>query len=123
MNDFIRKTSILDKISASISFPADNEFDCGYNTAMAEIREWVRNQDDEPIQKGYWKPIMMSEATDWDLSLTGGYDEVCEYVCSCCGESNNIVDEFGEYTLSNFCPNCGADLREETFEEDESEEE
>lgn len=60
-----------------------------------------------PVKHGFWKSIMMSEATGWDLSLTGGYDAVCEYVCSVCGKPN-IVDEFGYSYLPNFCPNCGA---------------
>ena len=58
-------------------------------------------------KRGHWKAIMMSEMTGWDLSLTGGYDEVAEYVCSCCKEAA-ILDENGKDFLPNFCPYCGA---------------
>ena len=63
--------------------------------------------DVQPVKRGFWKALMMSEETGWDLSLTGGHDTVCEYVCSVCGKPN-IVDEFGDSYLPNFCPNCGA---------------
>ena len=57
-------------------------------------------------KRGYWKKILMSEATGWDLSLTGGYDVDCEYVCSECGECCNY-DEEGKAILSEYCPHCG----------------
>ena len=30
--------------------------------------------DVQPVKRGWWKAAMMSEATGWDLSLTGGRD-------------------------------------------------
>lgn len=38
-----------------------------------------RIADVQLVRRGYWKPFMMSAATDWELSLTGGRDEICEY--------------------------------------------
>ena len=67
--------------------------------------------DVQPVKRGYWKATMMSEGTGWDLSYTGGRDEVLEYNCSVCGKAN-ILDEFGENFLPPYCPFCGADLRE-----------
>ena len=60
-------------------------------------------------ERGYWKATMMSEATGWDLSLTGGRDDVCEYNCSVCGQAN-ILDEFGNEFLPPYCPFCGAEM-------------
>ena len=45
------------------------------------------------------------------------------HVCSECDEwAITTIDEDGEEIdiLSNFCPNCGADMREETAWEDAS---
>lgn len=58
-----------------------------------------------------WTPIMMSEATGWDLSATGGHDEVCEYVCSQCGKWC-IYDEEGKPVFSKYCPNCGIKMED-----------
>ena len=61
----------------------------------------------KPMKCGYWKDIMMSEATGWDLSLTGGRDAVLETVCSVCGNCCAFGGD-GEDYLSPYCPNCGA---------------
>lgn len=74
--------------------------------AIYDIRT-IKAADVQPVKRGFWKALMMSEETGWDLSLTGGHDTVCEYVCSVC-DKPNIVDEFGDSYLPNFCPNCGA---------------
>ena len=75
--------------------------------AMINVVGSVEAADVQPVKRGFWKALMMSEETGWDLSLTGGHDTVCEYVCSVCGKPN-IVDEFGDSYLPNFCPYCGA---------------
>ena len=69
--------------------------------------------DKQFVKRGYWKDIMMSEATGWDLSLTGGRDAVCETVCSVCGDCCAFGGD-GELYLSPYCPNCGADMRGDT---------
>ena len=63
--------------------------------------------DVQPVKRGHWKDIMMSEATGWDLSLTGGRDAVCETVCSVCGNCCAFGGD-GDLYLSPYCPNCGA---------------
>lgn len=74
-------------------------------------KELGEKMDDvREVRRGIWETVMMSEATGWDLTLTGGRDAICEYRCSVCKKPAK-VDEFGEVILSNFCPECGADLR------------
>lgn len=77
----------------------------------ADFLDESAKADVQEVKSGCWSPIMMSEATGWDLSLTGGHDEVCEYQCSVCGKSN-ILDEFGEVFLPPYCPWCGAKLKD-----------
>lgn len=75
---------------------------------ISKFDNWERRKKDGQSEKrGYWKDIMMSEATGWDLSLTGGRDEVLETVCSVCGECCAFGGD-GESYLSSYCPNCGA---------------
>lgn len=81
-------------------------------TVKAEIETTLEAADVQPVRRGEWKATMMSEATGWDLSLTGGRDKVCEYYCSVCGQAN-ILDEFGRFFLPAFCPNCGAKMSTE----------
>lgn len=63
-----------------------------------------------PVRRGRWKTITMSEATGYDPSLSGDDPMFC-HVCSCC-KSDAYINEFGEEILSDFCQNCGADMRE-----------
>ena len=79
--------------------------------ALRRVKEFAAENsvDVQPVRRGYWKNIMMSEATGWDLSLTGGRDEVLETVCSLCGNCC-AFDGNGDDYLSPYCPNCGAEL-------------
>ena len=50
-------------------------------------------------KKGEWKPF----------DLTYGRSI---YACSCCGNGTEVPTDMGE-PLYNYCPNCGADMRED----------
>ena len=82
-------------------------------TRAAAIIEQITAEDVHPVKRGYWNDIMMSEATGWDLSLTGGRDDVLETVCSVCGDCCAFGGD-GEPYLSSYCPNCGAYMGELT---------
>ena len=80
-----------------------------------QLAEWLTELKERraaDVKRGYWKDIMMSEATGWDLSLTGGIDDVLETVCSVCGDCCAFGGD-GEPYLSSYCPNCGADMQTE----------
>lgn len=78
-----------------------------------ECIEKCKQAGAQPVKRGYWKDIMMSEAAGWDLSLTGGKDAVCETVCSVCG-GGCAFDGDGEALLSQYCPDCGARMDGDT---------
>ena len=62
-----------------------------YEQALAEIKEMLESQLER--KKGKW------------IDKSDGIDGAWNY-CSVCGEQ--VID------LYDFCPNCGADMREDT---------
>ena len=114
-NQFYSVPELVDKLSGII---ADMELSGGNREKISGMKKALKivvnfpKVNTTPVKKGFWKTVMMSEATGWDLSLTGGRDVVCEYVCSVCGEAN-YLNEFGEAILSKYCPFCGAILSED----------
>jgi hypothetical protein len=60
----------------------------------------------EPRKKGKWIPLQLSIANP-------------PYQCSCCSknapmvETGSLVNRYLEALLTDFCPNCGADMRGE----------
>lgn len=50
MDEYISREDVLKKAKSSISVPADNEWDCGYNTAMAEIQEFIKQLPATDVQ-------------------------------------------------------------------------
>lgn len=67
---------------------------------IGEQKEWLRLaikalEQQEP-RKGHW--IMTGDY------FTGAYESIDYVKCSCCGEES--LEE------GNYCPNCGADMRE-----------
>lgn len=43
MTDLIERDDVIIKIKSCISYPADNEWDTGYNTAMAKAKHYIQN--------------------------------------------------------------------------------
>lgn len=43
MYDLIDRDAVISKIKSCITIPADNEWDSGYNTAMAEAKQYIQN--------------------------------------------------------------------------------
>ena len=112
MNEYISREAVLKAFKLKVKNPK-KDYQRGMQDAIdcliPEVIADIPSADVKPVKRGFWKALMMSEETGWDLSLTGGHDAVCEYVCSVCGKPN-IVDEFGDSYLPNFCPNCGAKM-------------
>ena len=61
--------------------------------------------------RGEWQEITASDCSGYDPVLAGYDDPVVGYVCSVCHEG--YEKEVMGKIIWNFCPNCGADMREE----------
>ena len=78
-----------------------------FNSLMDEKRGIKTEIDVRPVVRGKW--IQTTQPMGWR-------DEECAE-CSVCGE-DFVLDEWAmdEFTnLMNFCPNCGADMREKKW--------
>lgn len=66
-----------------------------------------------PVVYGRWQPVRESEMSGWQPELAG-YDPIGGYICSACKEEA-VYDCNDNFVLSNYCPNCGAKMRQEDF--------
>ena len=69
--------------------------------AVLEVIDGERAADVQPVKHGYWE-----EVTDY-----GGWGDT-HYRCSVCGEEWYLEDGTPQQNNMNFCPRCGADMRD-----------
>lgn len=69
--------------------------ECELPSAQPELKrgEWEFYEDRSPV---------------WDIA--GEKTWARAYKCSECGFAHTVIEDFGRYS---FCPNCGADMRED----------
>ena len=78
----------------------NNSIDRGMFTAgIQQVIDESPAADVEPVKHGEWKPV--------DI---GGGDYI--YVCSVCKQKWTLNDGTPSENHMNFCPNCGADMKE-----------
>lgn len=136
MVEYISKEAVLEKAKSSISVPTDNEWDCGYNTAMAEMREFIKklpSTDVQPIKHGKWiesKKHIWYKKPNGDIDFFAYSEGYCNgVICKKCGEhfcvycnplyneencerQHYICSECSSTSMEKkkFCPNCGAKM-------------
>lgn len=98
MAEYISREEAIDKMrSLKSRFRAKNDWDSGYDTAIAEAFEHIKRvpvADVQPVKHGEWKHV-------------AGMNSKCS-VCS----HYFPVTEFDSRPFDiNYCPNCGADMR------------
>ena len=81
MTDYIRREDAISVIS-------------GIDSSFVKYIEQLPSADVRENGKGHWRKMLMA--------CYGG-ETITEYECSECNEH--------QLTPSNFCPNCGADMR------------
>ena len=83
---------------------SDDCASCKWRETKNAIRKIAANipaADVRPVVRGKWKQDELSKRLDL-------------YVCSECGQPLQIVNADGGKTATAYCPNCGADMREES---------
>lgn len=94
MDEYISREEAVKKIKSCI-FTADDAWESGYNTAMAEIMEWIKHipaADVQPVKHGQW------------ISHGGN-----SYECSNCHKMIYNAKDMREHA---FCGTCGARMSE-----------
>lgn len=93
MDEYIKREEAVKKIKSCI-FTAEDAWESGYNTAMAEIMGWIKHMpsaDVQPVKHGRW------------ILCDDGYVR-----CSECNRKAFIEND--ETILTDFCHGCGADM-------------
>lgn len=114
MNDYISRDAVLEMLEES-HIISNGEY-AGYCTEDIDICD-IPSADVQPIKHGHWvkkhrhrggyrqvtgkKPMSYETHT---ITIDERY-EIDDLYCSECGKLNESV-------FTNFCPNCGADMRE-----------
>ena len=94
-NDCISRQAAIEAINSHFGFNIEEE----YGSAVQEVINGLPSAQPER-KKGEWQ-----EREDYN-------GDPC-YTCTCCGESWYTVSGNNPYDEGvNFCPNCGADMRE-----------
>lgn len=122
LNDALQK--LIDfvtsgEMSDSVSFLSDKEKST-YMSALgmagciisARCKKFYV-QPTEPTVKAYWKPVTCREMYGGEPEAWYSHgDPIACHLCSNCN-GYPLFDDSGEEYLSDFCPNCGADMRVE----------
>lgn len=114
--DYISRENVLEKAKSSISVPTDNEWDCGYNTAMAEMKEFIKQlptADVQPIRHMWWITKAADYYKAWQDSGRS-WDDMPYFVTGVKFACSNC---FGQFDIDakgvekwNGCPLCLARL-------------
>lgn len=121
MFDYIKRKCIEQRMYYE-AFENDASYDEKNPMAKWDSGLWIRYKLFENVlasipsadviepKRGKWETVFMSEATGWDVSIAGR-DPIYGHRCSICKEET-FCNDVGEEMLTNFCPYCGADMRE-----------
>ena len=119
MNDYIRrKAEYIDREAAIESLCCDcsAKKDCRPGERCVDYQRLkdIPAADVRPVVRGMWltQEYMYGTEDQEDCWIERKAEEGDTAYCSICRKTAGI-DEAEDYFLSNFCPNCGADMRGE----------
>lgn len=90
MDEYISREGVVSEIKSRI-VTANDAWESGYNTAIAEIMEWIKHipaADVQPVEHGRWESQELAPHL-WRF-------------CTLCGFAAPR-----NYKKYHFCPNCG----------------
>ena len=100
MNDLISRQAAIDAIEHRLAEPAyqhtGEDWYVGMNCAESELYELPSAQ---PERRGRWIKLDM-------------HAHLADHKCTACGQECYVPTCMGE-PMYTYCPNCGADMREE----------
>lgn len=99
MTDYISREAAIEAIFGQFCASSD-ETEAALNSAVEDIKR-ITAADVRPVRRGKWSK---------EIHPNVRYNQ---YKCSICGEFSGHDSE-GWIWKPNYCPNCGADMREES---------
>ena len=105
MKEYIEREKAFDAVFVQFCASSD-ETEAALNAAIEEISA-IPAADVRPVVRGKWEEVDRTPIFEW-------MEEHSTYRCSSC-RAYQFYDVFDNGTARyNFCPNCGADMREES---------
>lgn len=107
MDEYISREAAIDKMrSLKSSFRAKNDWDSGYDTAIAEAFEHIKRvpvADVQPVKHGSW----LSHHAIWiDQPKFEGW--FVQAKCSDCEKWAHVMNPYTKDVVYKRCPHCGA---------------
>lgn len=103
MTDYISREAAIDatrKVSVGLINPTTGAWDLGFTNALSLACNSIA-----AIPAADVRPVVKAK---WEWNDNNGY-----YYCGNCEAVSPREDQYGEYIdCPNFCPSCGADMRE-----------
>ena len=103
MTDYISRKDLLHMMQVTLDRLPQGVFNpnkIGFIAAMEGIKNFPA-ADVREVKRGVWRKMLQND------------DGTSDYECSACAGIIVDVPDDDEHPLCNFCPNCGADMREE----------
>lgn len=121
MNDLIGRQAAIDYFVTNVGFHDEDGYQIEDECELRKI--WTGYFDGIPSaeperQRGRWIPVDSYSAFGGDEATWMAHgNPVAFYYCSEC-KGQAYAGEDGESLLTDYCPNCGADMRGEQNETD-----
>lgn len=110
MDEYISREAAIDKMrSLKSSFRAKNDWDSGYDTAIAEAFEHIKRvpvADVQPVKHGKWIENTYKYIKELDAYFV-------QAKCTVCGRYSDKIDIYTGYMSNECCSHCGARMRQE----------
>lgn len=104
--EYIEREALPQK--KELGFFLDNDFNAGWNACLNKI-ESIHAANVRPVVRGEWEEVEVI----WLADIEDQPDAIASMFCPKCKRFANHVYHYGDPTYCmNYCPNCGADMRE-----------
>ena len=103
MPDYIEREAVLEMLKQECS-PMVFAY-------LADLVNDIPAADVRPVVRGKWEEVEVT----WLADIEDQPDAIASMFCPECKRFANHVYHYGDPTYGmNYCPNCGADMREES---------
>lgn len=113
MSDYISREAALEVFCRWCGIcPKEKQKPLECDDILGNVLHSLPAADVRPVVRGKWEDV---NVRDYSTNINGGLPlSIASMFCPICGRWHNEVYHYGNPTeMAHFCPNCGADMREE----------